>query len=468
MVAQAPIKKGRKFTEYSMDEVAKHTARDDLWIAIHGKVYNVGSWLARHPGGDLALLDLAGKDATAAFHVFHPKFVQEKLLTVFQVGVVKDYTPNPIQAELFEIYSELEEKGLLETDYTYYVKKTLVQMALMAACIGFMVYANLTDGATWKYMMSAVMLGTFWQQLSFLGHDFGHNAVTHDINLDWWGSILVTLTYGVSGQWWKLNHNTHHIVTNSVEHDPDIQHMPIMAVSENIFSQEKGFWSTYYEKIVRLDDAARFLVSHQHRIYYPLMAVARYYLYLNSFLLCLNPRKNVKARFVELGALIGFWVWFSYLCSFLPSTGMVVAFTLLSHAIVGLIHVQITLSHFAMETYYGYGYEQDHPNHFVECQLKTSLNVDCPEWLDWLHGGLQFQVEHHLLPRVPRHNLRYVRENYIEPYAKKHNLPYYSCTFWEANKMVYQALKTTAAKVKNYKVLPEDSNFLMRLLAADG
>ena len=45
---------------------------------------------------------------------------------------------------------------------------------------------------------------------------------------------------------------------------------------------------------------------------------------------------------------------------------------------------------------------------FLVTQLKGSLDVDCPPWMDWFHGGLQFQVEHHLWPKIPRHNLRTV------------------------------------------------------------
>ena len=64
--------------------------------------------------------------------------------------------------------------------------------------------------------------------------------------------------------------------------------------------------------------------------------------------------------------------------------------------------------------------------------------------MDWLHGGLQFQVEHHLLPRLPRKHLRYVMERYIRPFAAKHKLPYHSYTFAAANKLVYQQLKQQA------------------------
>ena len=37
-------------------ELAKHTSRDDCWVAIHGKVYDVTQFLSIHPGGVEALM----------------------------------------------------------------------------------------------------------------------------------------------------------------------------------------------------------------------------------------------------------------------------------------------------------------------------------------------------------------------------------------------------------------------------
>ena len=42
--------------------------------------------------------------------------------------------------------------------------------------------------------------------------------------------------------------------------------------------------------------------------------------------------------------------------------------------------------------------------------------------MDWFHGGLQFQTEHHLVPRMPRHKLRRFREETLRPWLKAHGL----------------------------------------------
>ena len=59
------------------------------------------------------------------------------------------------------------------------------------------------------------------------------------------------------------------------------------------------------------------------------------------------------------------------------------------------------------------------------------MNVACPRWLDWFHGGLQYQIEHHLFPQLPRHNLPKVKPLVME-LCKKHDIKYESVGFWYA------------------------------------
>merc|ERR1712032_1190529 len=63
---------------FTMDEVAKHTTKEDCWVVLHNRVLNVTSFLSQHPGGELAILTFAGKDASAEFDMIHPPDVIEK------------------------------------------------------------------------------------------------------------------------------------------------------------------------------------------------------------------------------------------------------------------------------------------------------------------------------------------------------------------------------------------------------
>merc|ERR1711953_46826 len=73
---------------YSMEEVAKHTTKTDCWVVLHNRVLDVTGFLSSHPGGELAILTFAGKDATAEFDMIHPPDVIQKYAPTAVIGVV--------------------------------------------------------------------------------------------------------------------------------------------------------------------------------------------------------------------------------------------------------------------------------------------------------------------------------------------------------------------------------------------
>jgi delta8-fatty-acid desaturase len=180
-------------------------------------------------------------------------------------------------------------------------------------------------------------------------------------------------------------------VTNDPEHDPDIQLIPFFAVSHRFFS---SLFSTYYDRILPYDSAAKFLVQYQHLLYYPVLLFGRFNLYGLSFqylLLGQGPRKGIAAwhRYLELSGIVFFWCWFSYglLYCGLPTGWDRFVYIMISHMVTMPLHVQITLSHYAMSTA-----DLGITESFPQKMLRTTMDVECSEWLDFVHGGLQFQV----------------------------------------------------------------------------
>ncbi|KAJ3336026.1 hypothetical protein HDU91_001936 [Kappamyces sp. JEL0680] len=56
---------------FTRDEVSKHNKEGDAWIIVDSVVYDVSKFAAMHPGGELLLLEYAGKDVTTEFYGFH-------------------------------------------------------------------------------------------------------------------------------------------------------------------------------------------------------------------------------------------------------------------------------------------------------------------------------------------------------------------------------------------------------------
>ncbi|KAF0919007.1 hypothetical protein E2562_027643 [Oryza meyeriana var. granulata] len=162
---------------------------------------------------------------------------------------------------------------------------------------------------------------------------------------------------------------------------------------------------------MRFDAAARLLVSlsYQHWTFYPVMCVARVNLFAQSLLLLLcDTRARVPGRAAEHAGVAVFWAWYPWLVSRLPGGAAERAA-------------------------------------FVA--TRGTLDVACPPWMDWFHGGLQFQVERHLFPRLPRCHLLAVAP-LVRALCAKHGLPYQRCGFWEANVHTLRTLRDAAVQAR--------------------
>ncbi|KAJ3280618.1 hypothetical protein HK104_000536 [Borealophlyctis nickersoniae] len=83
----------RQLTRYTLEELREHRTRDNVWMAIQGKVYNVTHYLKFHPGGAGQLMRGAGKDATQLFLTVHPWVNVDALLDKCMVGYLVKEKP---------------------------------------------------------------------------------------------------------------------------------------------------------------------------------------------------------------------------------------------------------------------------------------------------------------------------------------------------------------------------------------
>ncbi|KAK4687824.1 sphingolipid 8-(E)-desaturase, partial [Tremellales sp. Uapishka_1] len=339
-----------------------------------------------------------------------------------------------VEAELFERPGPLAGYG---TDILRYT---------LLGSLGFGLY--FTTSGWMGQMASAVFIGLFWHQLTFLVHDAGHTEVTGD----WWWDRVIAMTIadwvgGLSAGWWCDNHNIHHLVTNHPEHDPDIQHVPFFAISNKFFD---SMWSTYYKRVMAFDGFSRAMVAMQHRLYYIVLSLARFNLYANSYSYLLGPKvRHDNFWRYEMAGLTFFWIYFGSMLRHLPSWKMRVAYVLVTHIMASPVHVQIVLSHFACSTD-----DLGPTESFPSRQLRTTMDVICSENIEFVHGGLHLQVTHHLFPRLPRHNLR-PASLLVKEYCKEQDMMYREHRWIEGNKQVLGVLEDVANQLKFLKTVAD-------------
>ncbi|XP_042776694.1 cytochrome b5 type B isoform X2 [Panthera tigris] len=83
-------------TYYRLEEVAKHNSMKEIWLVIHGRVYDITRFLNEHPGGEEVLMEQAGADASESFEdVGHSSDARE-MLKQYYIG---DVHPNDLKPE---------------------------------------------------------------------------------------------------------------------------------------------------------------------------------------------------------------------------------------------------------------------------------------------------------------------------------------------------------------------------------
>jgi len=116
-------------------------------------------------------------------------------------------TQHGISKKFREMQTKAIEQGLYVCDYTHYALDGCRYALLFG--LFYLAFSNS------YYMIAAVFLGCFWQQIMFVAHDAGHLGITHDFTLDTIIGVLVAdLCCGLSLGWWKSSHNVHHLVPN--------------------------------------------------------------------------------------------------------------------------------------------------------------------------------------------------------------------------------------------------------------
>ncbi|EGN97804.1 hypothetical protein SERLA73DRAFT_55783 [Serpula lacrymans var. lacrymans S7.3] len=345
------------------------------------------------------------------------------------------------------LHKRIIDAGLYQTRYATGYGPEIARYTLLAI-VSAVAYTH-----NWL-ITSAVCLGLLWHQLVFTVHDLGHMGVTHNWTVDRLiAIILADFIGGLSVGWWVDNHNVHHLVTNHPSHDPDIEHLPFLAISTAFFN---SLWSSYHKRIMTFNRFTAFIVSLQHKLFYVLLGFGRFNLYALAYGFLFRKafdHKRAKGGrwswWLEIIGLLFFWTWFGAVLIGCGSWSKALTYLLVSHVVTTPLHVQIVLSHFSMST------EDLGPmESFPHRQLRTTTDVICPPALAFLHGGLHLQVTHHLFPRLPRHNLLQASV-FVKEFAKEQGLTYAEFGFVGGNKQVLDVLKGVADQARIMSMVTE-------------
>jgi fatty acid desaturase len=246
-------------------------------------------------------------------------------------------------------------------------------------------------GDSWASLGIAVLLAVLFVQVDFIAHDAGHHQIFESRGANKLvGLVFGNLLTGLSFGWWVPKHNAHHAHPNVVGRDPDIgAGVLALAFTADIARNRRA--------------PGRSLARHQAWLFFPLLLLEGVGLHISGVEHLL--RRHDPSAAVE-GLLLA-----------MHGTLLVTAVFLVLSPIRALTFLAVQQGLFGL--YLGCSFAPNHKGmpilpdgcelSFLERQIMTSRNVSGSSLLPFMLGGLNYQIEHHLFPTMPRCNLRRAR-----------------------------------------------------------
>ncbi|NWY64394.1 FADS2 desaturase, partial [Erithacus rubecula] len=368
---------------YTWEEIQKHNLRTDKWLVIERKVYNVTKWANRHPGGQRVISHCAGEDATDAFQAFHinPTLVQ-KFLKPLLIGELAPGEPSQDRDKNSQLVEDFRTLRKTAEDMNLFRASPLFFSLYLGHIIAMEVLAWLMIsyfGTGWiTTLILACILTTSQAQAGWLQHDFGHLSV---FKKSCWNHIVHKFVIGhlkgASANWWNHRHFQHHAKPNIFKKDPDVNMLHIFVLGDTQpveYGKKKLKYLPY---------------NHQHEYFFlrfsPFL-ILRSHILLISLWSWLDPPRappssltTCRGNPVHATSLKSSWKTYH---------------NQPSHWFVWVTQ----MNHIPMEI------DSEKHRDWLSSQMAATCNIEQSFFNDWFTGHLNFQIEHHLFPTMPRHN----------------------------------------------------------------
>jgi len=375
-------------------------------VLVDGRFYDVTNM--KHPGGSIINF-YAGKDidATEAFANFHVRSKKAKK--------IMDHLPSraagenekkekikgqsALMKDFDELTRDLEAEGFFKPDIPHVIFRIAELLAMFV--VGFYLLLN------GQIILGLLIAGVAQGRCGWFMHEGGHYSLTGHIPTD---RLLQIFFYGtgcgMSGSWWRNQHNKHHATPQKIGHDVDLETLPLVAFTDKVMHKLSG-------------GTMKRWISYQ-AILFPIITTS---LVALGWQLFVHPRHILRTKqYTELGFIGLRYALWTYMVTMkyglLQSTGLYLAFMWVA---ANYIFLNFAVSHTHLDTVA----KDDDKVDWVRYSAVYTMNVSPGpfKFISWWMSYLNFQIEHHLFPSMPQ-----FRHPIVSPRVKalfeKHGLKY--------------------------------------------
>lgn len=367
--------------------IALHVRINDSW-------YDLRKWRDAHPAGPHWIDMFKDRDATEVFYAFHSETAQKILSRMPKLEdepAVAQSVPPPsaLTTEFRALRDQLIQEGWFERDW-------LKEFALYASWLGLVASGVAMGWSDWGLLraLAFLPLGLSFTAAGWTAHDMIHGRGKFCDIMRHFGGYAA----GFSATMWSNKHNTHHAVTNVQGMDEDLSGGPLLWLWAPDPSRDKP-WRPFQAIYVF------FLFSFLHVIWR-----------IDSIRTVMDDKPKL---FLSEGLpILAHYVVYSLLVG----PGTLFAAVLFG----GWVMANVTSS-----THQSEDLRTRPDDCWVRMQFDTTRNaVNRGLLTEWLWGGMQWQLEHHLFPTMPRYRYKALIPR-IKALAAKHNVQYREDDEWE-------------------------------------
>jgi fatty acid desaturase len=281
-----------------------------------------------------------------------------------------------------DLAREIRRLGLLRRRPGFYAGLLTTNLLALAIVVTAMVL--LRD--SWWLMMLAAGFAVVSAQIGFFGHDAGHRQIARRaFPSALLGLLHANLLNGLSYGWWVGKHNAHHAHPNDLEADPDVQ-PSVVVFDARQAANRRG--------------AAAWMTRHQALLFFPLLLLEALNLHVSSIRALLRP--GLRHRATEAVLLATHFAAYAFLLVTTMGWLQGIVFVAIHQGLLGLyLGCSFAPNHKGMPAL-----SAEEAGDPLLRQVLTSRNVRGGPVVDFVLGGLNYQIEHHLFPSMPRPNLR--------------------------------------------------------------
>jgi fatty acid desaturase len=330
-----------------------------------------------------------------------------------------------------EVKRLVVDRGLLVMRPSVYIGRVVWIALGLGLCLAVLALS----GSVAVQIVNGAFLAFLFTHIGFLMHDAGHHQIFRSAARNELASLIcANLLVGLSSSWWNDKHNRHHANPNQLDLDPDID-FPVVAFSEDQALAKRWPW--------------RAIVRYQAFLFFPLLLLEAFSLRVGAVEHLLRGR--AKRPWLE-GSLLAlhYALYVGAIVALRGATPAALAFVVANQALAGLYTGAVFApNHKGMELF-----ERDTKASFLERQVLSARNVRPGRITDFLYGGLNYQIEHHLFPGLPRHHLP-AAHGIVRQFCEERRLSYRETGIVQSYREILAYLHQVSAPLRRGEELPE-------------